>query len=259
MTPQQIDCAGQVETSDGDRFLSVMTAPPDLRGGLFVLYAFHLELARIAWQGGEPMAALIRLQWWHDRVSVASGSSGGTGGFLAVALDDLVAEGAVSVADLTAMVVARMTEIQAPPYGDAFAATTHLRDTAGRLMWAAVSACGGGKADGMMETVMDYGGFAGAAAFLCGVDGMRHAGAEVIGDADLPDFAREALAGLRHARARLLADGVAVCAYPALRAGWQAEPILRRASRAQPPALSPTLSPLGKRMLLIGKVALRRF
>ncbi len=255
MTPQQIDCAGQVETSDGDRFLSVMTAPPDLRGGLFVLYAFHLELARIAWQGGEPMAALIRLQWWHDRVSV----SDGTGGFLAVALDDLVADGAVSVADLTAMVTARMTEIQAPPYGDAGAAATHLRDTAGRLMWAAVSACDGGKADGMMETVMDYGGFAGAAAFLCGVDGMRHAGAEVLGDADLPDFARAALAGLRHAKARLLADGVAVSAYPALRAGWQAEPILRRASRAQPPALSPALSPLGKRMLLIGKVALRKF
>ncbi len=84
---------------------------------------------------------------------------------------------------------------------------------------------------------------------------MRHAGAEVIGDADLPDFAREALAGLRRARARLLAGGVAISAYPALRAGWQAEPILRRASRAQPPALSP----LGKRMLLIGKVALRKF
>ena len=253
MTPQQIDCAGQVETSDGDRFLSVMTAPPDLRGGLFVLYAFHLELARIAWQGGEPMAALIRLQWWHDRVGAASGSGSGTGGFLAVALDDLVADGAVSVADLTAMVVARMTEIQAPPYGDAGAAATHLRDTAGRLMWAAVSACGGGETE--METVMDYGGFAGAAAFLCGVDGMRHAGAEVIGDADLPDFAREALAGLRRAKARLLAGGVAVSAYPALRAGWQAEPILRRASRGK----SPALSPLGKRMLLIGKVALRKF
>ncbi len=88
---------------------------------------------------------------------------------------------------------------------------------------------------------------------------MRHAGAEVLGDADLPDFAREALAGLRHARARLLADGVAISAYPALRAGWQAEPILRRASRGKPPALSPTLSPLCKRMLLIGKVALRKF
>ena len=226
-----------------------MTAPPDLRGGLFVLYAFHLELARIAWQGGEPMAALIRLQWWHDRVGV----SDGTGGFLAVALDDLVSDGAVSVADLTAMVTARMTEIQAPPYGDAGAATVHLRDTAGRLMWAAVSACGGGET--AMETVMDYGGFAGAAAFLCGVDGMRHAGAEVLGDADLPDFAFHALAGLRHAKARLLAGRVAVSAYPALRAGWQAEPILRRASRAQPPALSP----LGKRMLLIGKVALGKF
>ena len=249
MTPQQIDCAGQVETSDGDRFLSVMTASPDLRGGLFVLYAFHLELARIAWQGGEPMAALIRLQWWHDRVGV----SDGTGGFLAVALDDLVAEGAVSAGDLTAMVVARMTEIQAPPYGDAGAANIHLRDTAGRLMWAAVSACGGGETE--METVMDYGGFAGAAAFLCGVDGMRHAGAEVLGDADLPDFASHALAGLRHAKARLLAGGVAVSAYPALRAGWQAEPILRRASRGNLPALSP----LGKRMLLIGKVALRKF
>ncbi len=249
MTPQQIDCAGQVETSDGDRFLSVMTASPDLRGGLFVLYAFHLELARIAWQGGEPMAALIRLQWWHDRVGVASG----LGGFLAVALDDLVSDGAVSVADLTAMVTARMTEIQAPPYGDAGAVSTHLRDTAGRLMWVAVSACGGGETE--METVMYYGGFAGAAAFLCGVDGMRHAGAEVLIDADLPDFASHALAGLRRAKARLLAGGVAVCAYPALRAGWQAEPILRRASRGQPPALSP----LGKRMLLIGKVALHKF
>ena len=62
-------CAALVRRGDPDRFRAAMTAAPDQRGRLMVLYAFNLEVARAPWVASEPMLAEMRLQWWADAIA----------------------------------------------------------------------------------------------------------------------------------------------------------------------------------------------
>ena len=62
-------CAQQVRANDNDRFLTALFAPAGRREGLFALYAFNLEVARVAESVSEPMMGQIRLQWWRDRIA----------------------------------------------------------------------------------------------------------------------------------------------------------------------------------------------
>lgn len=59
-------CAAQVREHDPDRYLATLFAPADAREALFVLYAFDHEVGRVRRIVSEPMAGLVRLQWWRD-------------------------------------------------------------------------------------------------------------------------------------------------------------------------------------------------
>jgi phytoene synthase len=59
-------CEQLVRTADKDRFLASLFAPAQRRGALFALYAFNVEVARVAEVVRDPMAGEIRLQWWRD-------------------------------------------------------------------------------------------------------------------------------------------------------------------------------------------------
>ncbi|HET6522776.1 MAG TPA: phytoene/squalene synthase family protein [Geminicoccaceae bacterium] len=63
--------AGLVRRHDADRFLCALFAPAERREALFALYAFNHEVAKIGEVvgSGEPMAGLIRLQWWRDALA----------------------------------------------------------------------------------------------------------------------------------------------------------------------------------------------
>lgn len=61
-------CEQMVRDGDKDRFLSSLFAPDDKRPHLLALYAFDLEIARIAPAVSEPQIGLIRQQWWHDTI-----------------------------------------------------------------------------------------------------------------------------------------------------------------------------------------------
>ncbi len=58
-----------VRDGDSDRFLTALFAPEARREGLFALYAFNLEIARVPEAVSEPMMGQIRLQWWRDRIT----------------------------------------------------------------------------------------------------------------------------------------------------------------------------------------------
>jgi NADH dehydrogenase [ubiquinone] 1 alpha subcomplex assembly factor 6 len=67
-------CAAQVREHDPDRYLATLFAPADAREALFVLYAFDHEIGRVRRIVSEPMAGLVRLQWWRDALDgVAAG------------------------------------------------------------------------------------------------------------------------------------------------------------------------------------------
>ena len=78
-----------VRQADHDRYLSVLYAPESVRGSLFALYAFNVEIARIREQVRQPLAGEIRVQWWRDRL-IGTGSADGTGNPVADALMDAI-------------------------------------------------------------------------------------------------------------------------------------------------------------------------
>ncbi len=61
-------CAELVRTADRDRYIAALFAPAEHRGGLFALYAFNAEVARVRDVAREPMPGEIRLQWWREVV-----------------------------------------------------------------------------------------------------------------------------------------------------------------------------------------------
>jgi phytoene synthase len=67
-------CATQVREHDPDRFLATLFAPAEAREELFVLYAFDHEIGRVRRIVSEPMAGLVRLQWWRDALGAVAGN-----------------------------------------------------------------------------------------------------------------------------------------------------------------------------------------
>jgi NADH dehydrogenase [ubiquinone] 1 alpha subcomplex assembly factor 6 len=67
-------CATQVREHDPDRYLATLFAPAAAREELFVLYAFDHEIGRVRRIVSEPMAGLVRLQWWRDALDAVAGS-----------------------------------------------------------------------------------------------------------------------------------------------------------------------------------------
>lgn len=59
-------CRDLVRLHDRDRYLCALFAPARHRPAILALYAFDVEIRRIAATVSEPMAGEIRLQWWHD-------------------------------------------------------------------------------------------------------------------------------------------------------------------------------------------------
>ncbi len=59
-------CTALVREADRDRYLAALFAPAEHRNGLFALYAFNIEIARVRDVAREPMPGEIRLQWWRE-------------------------------------------------------------------------------------------------------------------------------------------------------------------------------------------------
>ncbi|MBI3446701.1 MAG: squalene/phytoene synthase family protein [Magnetospirillum sp.] len=64
--PALTHAARLVRDFDRERFVTALFAPAERREALMVLYAFNTEIARVQESVREPMAGMIRLQWWRD-------------------------------------------------------------------------------------------------------------------------------------------------------------------------------------------------
>ncbi|CAM3791597.1 squalene/phytoene synthase family protein [Litorimonas haliclonae] len=63
------DVTERVKQADADRVRSAYFAQEDARRRLMLLYAFHLELAKVPELVSEPMIGQIRYQWWREAVA----------------------------------------------------------------------------------------------------------------------------------------------------------------------------------------------
>ncbi len=61
--------AEAVRRDDNDRFLTALFAPAEVRPALYALYAFNIEIAKVAETVSEPLIGRMRLQWWRDALA----------------------------------------------------------------------------------------------------------------------------------------------------------------------------------------------
>lgn len=61
--------------AEPDRYLAALLAPRPVRGALIALAALVGEVARIPETVSQPMAGLVRVQWWRDSLTAAQGGA----------------------------------------------------------------------------------------------------------------------------------------------------------------------------------------
>lgn len=66
-------CEAALREGDKDRWLAAMFAPAEKRPYLHALYAFNLEVSRIAGQVTQPLLGEMRLQFWTDLLNGGGG------------------------------------------------------------------------------------------------------------------------------------------------------------------------------------------
>ncbi|MGI8526967.1 MAG: squalene/phytoene synthase family protein [Pseudolabrys sp.] len=107
-------CENLVRAHDKDRYLASLFAPAQRRPWLWALYAFDLEIARIKYLVKEPMAGLIRLQWWRDALAGLRAEEAAAHPVIRALFEAARAAG-VDVAPLAIAVEARQDELQGEP------------------------------------------------------------------------------------------------------------------------------------------------
>lgn len=128
-------------SGDPDRALAALFAPRETRADLLALYAFNVELARIAEQVTEPELGAIRLQWWREALARARDGEK-TGHPVADAMGDVQRRRALAPECIESLIEARSFDIATRLMPDRSALETYLHDTAGAL-FALAAACAG--------------------------------------------------------------------------------------------------------------------
>ncbi len=122
---------------DPDRFLCALFAPAGKREAIFALIALNHELARAREAASNPLAALIRLQWWRDAVEEARGGRPARRHEVAEPLHAAVRDGVLDADALIGLIDAREAETEEGGFATEQDFVTWLRGTAGG--WSAVA------------------------------------------------------------------------------------------------------------------------
>ena len=137
MTP----CAEMVRASDPDRFLTVMAAPEAVREGLFALYAFNLEVARVPWITSEEMIAEMRLQWWLDTIDeIYAGNVGPHE--IAAPLAEVISKNNLPKQLFVSLIQARQFDIYREGHADRAAFDAYIAATSSGLIQLAAMSLG---------------------------------------------------------------------------------------------------------------------
>ena len=103
-------CEALVRTYDKDRYLAALFSPAERRPYLFCLYAFDFEIARVKTAVREPMAGMIRLQWWTEAIGGLRAEEAAASPVM-IALQDAAQRTGVSLKPLLAAIEARQAEL----------------------------------------------------------------------------------------------------------------------------------------------------
>ncbi len=208
-----------VRARDPDRFLCALFAPADRREALLALLAYNHELARAREAARNPLAALIRLQWWRDAVEDAAQGKPARRHEVAGPLHAAIAAGLLDPAALAAVAAALEAEAEEGGIPSRAALDAYLRGTAGALAVAAgrlLGAAEGAALAALQEAGSLYGlaGVLRSVPALAARDGRCLLPAEALAERGLTPEAVVAdprAEGVRRAVAGLAAAGAARC------------------------------------------------
>lgn len=131
-----------VRDGDSDRFLTALFAPDSRRNGLFALYAFNLEVARVAEAVSEPMMGQIRLQWWRDRIAEIYAGQPPTGAEVPQALCQAIRDNNLPRDSFDALLEAREQDMSSEPPATIDDFEVYAESTSGELVSLALHTLG---------------------------------------------------------------------------------------------------------------------
>ncbi len=233
MNSQIQHCVEMVRVGDPDRFLSAMSAPPDQRGALMVVYAFNLEIARIPWVSNEPMIAEMRLQWWRDTIDSFFVSKTMPSHEVAEPLAILIEKYTLPRSLFDCLIDARSWDIYRQPHADMDAFDRYITDTTVSVMELGCRVLGGVPNP---EAIADYGFAHGVSLMLRAVPALKERGRHALVDdthSGLQSLARRA--AQKGKAAQVILRKGPIIMRPALRSAWNTGSVLKRVIRA--PAL----------------------
>ncbi len=238
--PALSECGQLARQHQPDRYLAALFAPAAAREDLFALYAFDHEIGKVRALVSQPMAGLIRLQWWRDALPlIAEGHPPAQP--VALGLARLALDGRLPTAWLEQAIAAREAELEATAPADLAALEGHVARLAGGLTEAALALLGPAPPDllakgrlaglglGLVDLIARLPADAAAGRLWLPADWLATAG----GEPDRPDLARRLAAAASTAlQAASAAPGaVPRWALPALLPASLARPRLRRLAR----------------------------
>ena len=232
-------CAALVREADKDRFLASLFAPAERRPHLHALYAFDIEIARVAHVVREPLAGEIRLQWWRE--ALAGRVPGEVAAHpVASALMDTIAQCALPIAPFQRLIDTRALDLYDDPLASLDAIETHARQTASTVFELAARILD------RDASVADVAGPAGTAATLAALlQSDVHRRQTSIAPADLTARARVSLD-----QARRHWSAVSAPARPAFLSLALVGAVLIRAERNPDPSQPISLAPWRRQWLL---------
>ncbi|PKQ05361.1 MAG: phytoene/squalene synthase family protein [Alphaproteobacteria bacterium HGW-Alphaproteobacteria-12] len=146
-------CLDEVRMHDHDRFLTLLFAPAGKRPALIALYAFNLEIARIAETVSEPMMGHIRLQWWRETLEgLPRGETRGHAAAVALHEADAFPAGA-----LAGLADARERDLSEDVFEDMSALESYAEATSSSVMRLAAQAIDEEKAEAAGEAIRHAG------------------------------------------------------------------------------------------------------
>ena len=131
-----------VRRSDPDRYFSALFAPAEKRPLLLTLYAFNVEIARVADTVREPMMGEIRLEWWRETLAGARQGMPRNHD-VARALTELFSRVQLPAELFEAMIAARAFDSSSEAFAGRDAAEAYCDATSGNLMRLAARILGG--------------------------------------------------------------------------------------------------------------------
>ena len=207
-------CGEIVRSGDPDRFRTALFAATEARERLFALYAFNLEIAKIAPMVSEPMLGEIRLQWWREALEQIYGDGPVRAHEVTTPLARAVNEADLPRAPFDALIDARAGDLDPAFPANEAALHGYISATAGGLTALAAKALTPELGAEGMAAAADAGFGIGAARYLMAMPQLVAAGRKPLPMELVDGLAAEGRARL--ARARAARGAVPKAAAPAL-------------------------------------------